>query len=299
MNNKILLTGAGFSKSFGGWLTNEFTQYFVNEIVRNKEISDRIRIEILENLNRNFEEIYSQYEQNQALAPILEEILIEKFGSMRSFMSTDHQYYQGETRMQHQSPENFVNKFDEIFTLNQDAFVQSNSFSSSLNVSAPNAYSNCFINNPGTRIKSARNGVFNNLKPVFELHGAYDWRSETDELIMVFGNKNKEEKIKKFPILQEYHNNFKKSLKNNNTKLVIIGYSFQDEHINNIIQEATRSGNLEIFVWDNSLEIIQGIRGDDIKLYQYWLHKALKGYLCKPFSTKNQYEISYVYKFLD
>ncbi len=295
MKNKIILTGAGFSKSFGGWLTSEFTQYFVNEISRNKEISDRIRIEILGNLHHNFEEIYSKYEENQALAPILEKILIEKFELMRSFMSIDNQDY----------PQIFVNKFDAIFTLNQDAFLQSNGLEQMnkplnllQNFGQTVDKKNYFNHSPEIQIQSARNGICNNSKPVFELHGAYDWRDENGKLIMVFGSEDKENKIKQFPKLKEYHDEFKKRLNGTNIKLVIIGYSFQDEHINNIIQEATESGNLEIFVWDNSLEIIQGIRGDDIKPYQYWLHKSLKGYLYKPFSTKNQYDISEVDKFL-
>src|SRR5258708_35741072 len=50
--------------------------------------------------------------------------------------------------------------------------------------------------------------------------------------------------IQRFPVLRRYHDEFAARLSEGNAKLMIIGYSFQDEHINAVIERASREHRL-------------------------------------------------------
>jgi hypothetical protein len=88
-----------------------------------------------------------------------------------------------------------------------------------------------------------------NHQPVYKLHGSYNWFAEPNgERLLVMGG-NKTGSIKAFPVLARYQELFQAALQQPNTKLMVIGYSFGDEHINKVIQDGVARG-LKIFVID-------------------------------------------------
>ncbi len=56
--------------------------------------------------------------------------------------------------------------------------------------------------------------------------------------------------IGQFPILTWYHQQFRNFLNRPGAKLMVIGYSFSDAHINNTIMDAMKGGSLKIFLLD-------------------------------------------------
>jgi hypothetical protein len=89
--------------------------------------------------------------------------------------------------------------------------------------------------------------VYQSLKPYFKLHGSCNWRDNENEQLLVMGG-GKQETIGSHPILKWYQEQFKKYLGKPNTRLMIIGYGFGDEHINLALIEATKKDNLKIFI---------------------------------------------------
>jgi hypothetical protein len=54
--------------------------------------------------------------------------------------------------------------------------------------------------------------------------------------------------INRHPVLRWYQTEFRQYLSKPDTRLVVIGYSFSDEHINKMILEAAERGTLKMFV---------------------------------------------------
>jgi len=82
---------------------------------------------------------------------------------------------------------------------------------------------------------------------IIKLHGSYNWLSFKGPQQMVIG-RGKTELIQKEPLLKYYFEIFKKALFQPQRSLLIIGYSFRDDHINRIIGEAVKDHGLEIYV---------------------------------------------------
>ena len=106
-----------------------------------------------------------------------------------------------------------------------------------------------------------------NLSKLFyvKLHGSYDWRDEENQEILILG-RNKPSQISSTPLLNWYFDIFKTVLSIPNVRLMIIGYGFQDKHINEVIASAVKKSNLRIFILNpqdpayflyNTLGIIQ------------------------------------------
>jgi len=297
MSKKYLLTGAGFSKSFGALLCSELTAIFFNSLIQEKEIQKEI-------INRadlhNFEQILSEIRKSYPdKIGTIQKILEDIFRQMQSNMNHRHEL-PNQTNFQENSVAHFFWKFDCIFTLNQDSFsdMKKDKFSTRFGDHHPNM---AFSNQRNSDKLSLKNG--NNI-PYIELHGAYDWKD-----VFILGS-NKEEEIQSRPQIKKFHEFFEKSLCENGSKLVIIGYSFCDSHINKIIHKGIERG-LEIFIWDPGvLNILNGIKSNTIdggwltyddflpEVKKDDLRKTLRGYLPKNFIlTGNDKE--HIYRFLD
>jgi hypothetical protein len=82
--------------------------------------------------------------------------------------------------------------------------------------------------------------------PYFKLHGSSNWR-EGDSAILIMGG-NKGPDIQKSPFLRSYHDHFI-SVLSEDAGLMVIGYGFQDLHINQIILDAVKTG-MKLFIVD-------------------------------------------------
>ncbi len=78
-----------------------------------------------------------------------------------------------------------------------------------------------------------------------KLHGSYGWRTRDASSAMVIGTA-KASVIKKEPLLRWYLDLFKTIVSCPDQLLVVIGYGFMDEHINNVIADAIRDAGLRV-----------------------------------------------------
>jgi SIR2-like domain len=90
--------------------------------------------------------------------------------------------------------------------------------------------------------------VHRNQQPFFKLHGSTNWiDSIRGQRVLVIGG-NEPSTIKQHPILEWNHERFKEYLSRDDTRLMVIGYSFRDEHINRAISEAVDHGTVRLFI---------------------------------------------------
>ena len=310
MGKKILLTGAGFSKAFNGYLCNELTAYFFNTLAVDIEFrEDLLKLRPFD--RKNFETLLSdfrrKYKCDQDKITKIEKVLGEIFQKMCDGMR------QNDDVVPINSVAHFFYEFDHVFTINQDAIHNQNQAdcSNKKKFSIDETMSGCGTwGNEGSFIAPRSvisdtllsNILSNGRRAYLELHGAYDWPG-----VFILGDSSlPEEKkighIRNNPTLSSYFDFFEKFLRENGSKLVIVGYGFLDQHINEAIAKAINSNNgLEIFIWDPSAEIyLEGrkknveVRGGVVSgpedsldgLDKNLLQKGLRGYLPKRFSLE-------------
>ena len=77
--------------------------------------------------------------------------------------------------------------------------------------------------------------------PYVKLHGSYDWQAAVGHRLMISGG-SKSQQISGSPLLNSYWNYFSEVTKKENTHIVVIGYGFNDVHINAGIVKACEAG---------------------------------------------------------
>jgi hypothetical protein len=85
------------------------------------------------------------------------------------------------------------------------------------------------------------------FQPLYKLHGSSNWRTESGEQLLIMGNA-KTGAIDRIPVLRRYHDEFAARLNEGNARLMVIGYSFQDDHINEVIERASRERGLGTYL---------------------------------------------------
>jgi SIR2-like protein len=94
-------------------------------------------------------------------------------------------------------------------------------------------------------------GVPRNMQPFVKLHGSTQWKAASGDPILIMGNA-KSGAIQSFEVLRQHHVFFATSLNQANSKLMVIGYSFQDDHINEVIVRASARHSLGTYIVDPS-----------------------------------------------
>ena len=82
-----------------------------------------------------------------------------------------------------------------------------------------------------------------------KLHGSYNWRDSAGRGLMVLGG-GKGAQIHQEPLLRWYWDVFQRALLDGRHRLVVVGYSFRDEHVNAAIAGAIEAVGLELVVLD-------------------------------------------------
>jgi SIR2-like domain len=269
----ILLTGAGFTKTYGGYLASEMWAAILNQVEVQKD--SKLRAEMLNNLD--FESFYYKVQSSTDYTDEQRERLTEAirkayegmdtilrglnsnmsetaYGVCRSFL----RIFAAETRQK-----------GFIFTLNQDLFVErfysNDDHTRSLGIPGLPTDSNWFrgdhkfafdkntssILPDEARLQKIKNTFWSKgtgqLKYV-KLLGSYGWTVAAGSNAMVLGQ-NKASTIEKEPLLSWYGDLFREVLLWEKRKvLVVIGYSFRDPHINRVIADGIRKGVLQLCI---------------------------------------------------
>jgi hypothetical protein len=269
----ILLTGAGFSYNWGGYLAKEAFDYLLgvtedDDDVRTLLWADQAKgfgfETTLARLRKAYEDNYSpQVEQDfQNMTTAVRRMFGDMwlaFGQTQFDETPDHPRL-GIIR--------FLTRFDAIFTLNQDTLLETHYLPVVRQEDfAKNTYQgprNMGADRPGL-IPAMDTLTFGSLasriplftvsddfagipyaQPYYKLHGSIDVQDGRNMMLILGGDK--EADIAKHPLLEAYHDQFRMRLNMIGTRLMVIGYSFADAHINRIIFDAIKNSGLKIFL---------------------------------------------------
>lgn len=267
----ILLTGAGFTYNFGGFLAKEmWANIFVNPMVQDNSLIRKMMLDVSNDYD--YEAIYQDIVwSNKA------EISEADKKSLTKAVSEAYQRLDTNVRDQskrlHLDPINDLiqcfegnsSKVDGFFfTLNQDIFVERfYQHGTKKPLTLPSVKKVPADADTSKRKRPLSGGDFvvlpsreeieEPLNPVefhyIKLHGAFNWRSSQNGDMMAIIGSNKKEQIEREPLLSwYYHELFEKVLTLRDRKLLVIGYGFKDDHINEVIFRAMKHNNLQLYI---------------------------------------------------
>ena len=262
----FILTGAGFTKNFGGLLGQDIWL----EIFNNSRIqaSPKIKNVLGQESNFNFERAYStviksrDFTQGEKILmrDAIEAAYKKLDEATRSWIfTTDGQYpvnryalstlfglFRGDSNTQ-----------GYFFTINQDIFMERKWgyrspgapwFKQELYSGHQGEFtSSDFIIVPSVDVEQKIKSAIDNHQGTtyIKLHGSYGWRTADGTNSMIVGT-NKEEDIEGIPILRAYFDIFRKVIAEGNKKILIIGYGFADQHINRILLKGIKEHGLKL-----------------------------------------------------
>lgn len=262
--NRILLLGAGFSRNWGGRLASEVRSDLQTALHGNQRLSMLLQ-------QRDFESVLgmlqSEYErqpnaENQQLLSAMQGAVSEVFGRMnRAFMALRGMEFGHDIAF---SIRRYLTKFDAIFTLNQDLLVEFKHRPDDPGIWQGSAFPHGYqipgmreVRPPDApldidrlRSKWTPTGELRlaaNMQPYFKLHGSSQWETAEAMPMLVIGSA-KTAAINRLAVLRWYWEQFLDYLSRPDTRLVVIGYGFADEHINRAILDAAARGTLSMFV---------------------------------------------------
>jgi SIR2-like domain len=285
-----LLTGAGFTRNWGGWLASEAFEYLLGC----EEIDDHLRHKLWQSkTNGNgFEDtladLQQTYNHNRDIAVGTQlQILVSALVGMFNVMAQSFMRRQFEINIDSKySIHSFLERFDAIFTLNQDTLLEYHYLHTVVGRGRWSAarVPGIKLLNPGQqtglpldRIALMQPDEFNldpRIQPYFKLHGSSNWMTgPTGERILIMGG-NKAISIKQFSILTRYHTEFQRLMNVGGSRLMVIGYSFSDAHINKIIGEAVDINRLKLFIVDpQGVDVIDKSKPTPIRIPDPYMGK--------------------------
>jgi len=278
----ILLTGAGYTHNFGGFLGKEmWAKIFNNPSIQNNR---KIRSMLLSDFD--FESIYSKIHESDKFDTADKAAIDDAVE--QAYRDLDNMVMQWRTRADNLLNSGaFFGKFlglftghgkekGMFFTLNQDLFMERyyqhpspgvDPFPQTVYQNHPNFVKQEFITLPSNDPEGFEEGINGKTGFIYiKLHGSYGWLSSDGKNRMVIG-KNKLKDILEEPLLNFYLQTFSDVIQQEKKKLLIIGYGFQDDHINEVLIKGIRSSDLKIYIinpqdpetFKRSLEEIHGL----------------------------------------
>jgi hypothetical protein len=267
----VLLTGAGFSRNWGGWLSIEALEYLLGF----PEITPVIRNELwkAKNSGGGFEGaldalrgLYATYNdaRHEAELKTFEGMLLGMFNSMNSsYADVEFEPGRDPARLgpQPNSVRDFLCRFDKIFTLNQDTLLEQRYQDSGLLDGSGGrwlAFQSPGLQQANSGGVSGKPGVYtpasppftltDRNQPYFKLHGSSNWRTDDGSSLLIMGG-NKPANIAASALLSWYEQQFLTALRDPGARLMVIGYGFADTYINDHIREGAGAG-MKLFVID-------------------------------------------------
>lgn len=279
-----ILTGAGFSHNFGGFLADEIKHKLLNsrQICRNRRLYEElVKTPNYELLIGEIESCPDRSEDLDLMMKVLEEV----FEAMD--LSIKLKIQQGSLRTDVlKVVYSFVHKWllhnvtrgmtSRIFTLNQDLLLERTLEDAPMLQVSYAGFSNdrllrltksvrFFQYNSGDLSKSYVFDPADWLESEFEggirivkLHGSMNWRNE-DDAVLIAGTL-KEQKIRENSLLDMYQAVFIKELTEGPAKTLVIGYGFGDQHINDVLAKSLQNSESEVVIvgvnaWEGRLTL--------------------------------------------
>lgn len=275
-----LLTGAGFSRNWGGWLADEAFEYLLGCA----DITPLIKTELwkakgngsgfegaLNALRASY--ITHRDERHRIELKTFEQMLLGMFTTMNNaFSKIEFEPGVEHARLGPQPTRvrDFLCRFDKIFTLNQDTLLEQKYEKGDLRTGSEGRWFQLGL--PGIREMKmsapphTHPGLYapasppftisERLQPYFKLHGSSNWRTDDGSNLLIMGG-NKSALISESPLLSWYMGEFRKSLKEPGTRLMVIGYGFGDPHVNGYIREGVEAGTKLFIIDPQGIDVIR------------------------------------------
>jgi hypothetical protein len=269
---RLLLTGAGFSYNWGGYLASEAFEFLLSVTDGDDDLRSLLWRDHQAGLG--FEDSLAKLQHEFA-----HEWSAQREQDLRNLTSAVQQMFGSMAQAFSKTPfgtvldnplfgvVNFLSKFHVIFTLNQDTLLEQQYIPhADQNTLEPFLTGHRYAYRPGiteSHDKSTYGAVGGQielfmpkdklelvprLQPYIKLHGSIDIKASDHEMMLVIGG-NKAANVAEQPLLRWYHELFKNRLREPEARLMIIGYSFGDAHINDLIFGGIEAG-LKIFIVD-------------------------------------------------
>jgi hypothetical protein len=258
MTHAVLL-GAGFSRNWGGWLATEVIGELLGRLANEQQTYALLR------RDRNFEDTLAQCQaeargsqQARQRLERLENAIVETFGEMNSvFSRLPSLEFSPHVDCSIQA---FLARFDIIFSLNQDLLLELHYRNELVGhrrwagvtfpgmVPPPNWHQMPAAERVPLNWRPEGDvQIDNNCQPVLKLHGSTNWREPNGNHLIVMGG-DKPGAIERHRVLSQYFQMFRDTLCAGDTKLMVIGYSFRDEHVNEVLVDAGRDHRLQMYL---------------------------------------------------
>jgi hypothetical protein len=262
--NNIVLLGAGFSRNWGGWLASEVYEFLLGA----PDVDEPLRQLLLSHRAKGFEHTLDYLQTEEARTgqpdPRLGKLL-NAIGDMfremnRGLMNANFSLGSSGDL----SINEFLIGFDAIFTLNQDVLLEAHYLNDNIGLLGNRRWNGWTI--PGMKMRNRAPtldgrpaagewepdgnapAIHARMQPYVKLHGSSNWRTSQGRLMVVGGRKV--QAIKRSPPLDWNFDTFENYLARPLTRLMVIGYSFHDDHVNDAIVKAAARPDFEIFIVD-------------------------------------------------
>jgi len=260
----LLLTAAGFSKNWGGLVASEFFSRLLLVKMDGDIRAQLINTKSFETVMATLQATHAAHntEATKTRLAQFESAVLGIFNGMNGDMARRHFEFQNDIAFTFSK---FLQRFDAIYTLNQDGLLEMHYMPGVITGGrwdgvelpgmqhfGPQPIVHSFTPRDRLDVRSPVDGNFRThvrLQPYFKLHGSANWRTDaTSGPLLILGGK-KSAALALHPILTAYLNDFQTRLKQPGARLMIIGYGFNDEHINDAIAEGVKHG-LKLFIVD-------------------------------------------------
>ena len=262
----IALLGAGFSRNWGGWLATEILGELFGRVIGDRETYAKLRR--LQNFEDTLAELQAEArtkgtEDSQGRLARFERAIIETFSVMNEVFAQFPGW--GLSNDASDSIDAFLSHFDAIFTLNQDLLLE---LHYRTEVAAGIAFPGMVLPPNWHHLLAAEKlsvtwqpctdpRVDSQGQRIIKLHGSVNWRDPSGNQLMVMGGA-KPQAIGHHPVLSNYLEYFGELLNSGHTKLMVIGYGFNDLHINDLLVRAgTQYGMQMHLVNPSGLDVLR------------------------------------------
>jgi hypothetical protein len=309
-----LLIGAGFSRNWGGWLASEAFEYLIGDPAVSGDV-ELARLLWKYQSEGGFEAALDDLHRNTSPPARgrrlqLEAAIRRMFDSMNGGFSLKELEFRRSELPYDRPVQQFLLKFDGIFSLNQDSLLELHYRGSAdwlvdrndprterswhlpgMQLAPVAEDQRVFPSATGIWIPSGEHVLIKGTQPIFKLHGSANWRSDDGSDLMILGG-GKSRAIERYPVLRWYSELFTELLSRPEERLMLIGYGFRDEHINSALMSAMESG-LKIYIIDPAGPDVAAATnrvpkneiGRKPTALEEILQKSLIGYSRRPFSS--------------
>jgi hypothetical protein len=277
----LLLIGAGFSSNWNAPLASQVRGSLLSDLKDDARLAQTLT---QASQDGNFEaalaQIQSEYRSNpnsitKGRLDRFQSAVENLFSRINQALAATPLEFHNDKRF---SVTEFLSRFDAIFSLNQDLLLEMH-YDPQLSdnrrwdgFAAPGMRplpADVFLKPYNKRWAPGPSADFvegARIQPHFKLHGSSQWFDADGNGLLIIGGE-KLARIKEHAVLYWYHDRFRWHLSQGGARLMVVGYSFRDPHINETLYEAWQRTPFEIYIVDPvGLEV----RNPDRHLPLHW-----------------------------